>query len=84
MIHKGQAFSLSYDLAPPPPPLTSFVSKLSLFLSPPVCIRPSLLTGEGGGGGGAKSCDSEEALALYKSFNILGDQPFLTTLKINL
>jgi hypothetical protein len=36
-------------LAQPLPP--SPVSKLSLFLSLPVCRRPSLLTGEEGGGG---------------------------------
>ncbi len=43
------------------PPST--VSKLSLFLSLPVCRRSSLLTGEGGGGdeGGAKSYDGEKA-----------------------
>ncbi len=52
-----------------------------------MCIRPGLLTGEGGGGGGEEEPSQrygEEALALSKSFNILWDQPFLTTLKINL
>jgi hypothetical protein len=47
-------FSPSYDLvSPPPPPPT----KLSFFLSLPVCHRSSLLVGEGERGGeeGAKS-----------------------------
>ena len=43
---KNKAFSQSYDLAPLPPP--PHVSKLSLFLSRPVCLRSSLLMGEGG------------------------------------
>jgi len=46
---EDQAFSPSYDLAPPPPP--SPVSKLSLFLSLPMYRRSSLLAGEGGIGG---------------------------------
>ncbi len=48
---ENQAFSPSYDLAPPP-------SRPS-FVSLPVCRRKSLLTGEEGGGawGGAKSYD---------------------------
>jgi hypothetical protein len=41
-----QAFSLSYDLAPPPPPFPSPVSKLSFFLCLPVCRWSSLLMGE--------------------------------------
>ncbi len=49
--------SLSYDLAPTPPP--SLINKLSLILSLPVCRRSRLLTGEGEGG--AKSYDSEKA-----------------------
>ncbi len=43
------AFSLSYDMAPHPPPPP--FSKLSLFLSLPVCRLSSLQTGEGGEGG---------------------------------
>jgi hypothetical protein len=45
---EDQAFSPSYDLAPPPTPP---ISKLSLFLSLPVCRLPSYPTGEEGGGG---------------------------------
>ncbi len=45
---EDQAFSPSYDLALPPTPP---ISKLSLFLSLPVCRRSSFLTGEGGGDG---------------------------------
>jgi hypothetical protein len=37
----------SYDSAPRPPPSSSLVSKLSLFLGLPVCRRSCLLTGEG-------------------------------------
>jgi hypothetical protein len=44
---EDQGFSLSYCLAPPPPPPPSPVSKLSLFLSIPVCRRSSLLTEKG-------------------------------------
>jgi hypothetical protein len=60
---EDKAFSPSYDLAPS----ASSVSKLSLFLSFPVCHLSSLLTatGECGGGGGdgegAKSYDGENA-----------------------
>jgi hypothetical protein len=65
MIYRGQAFSLSYDLAPPPQPPPSPVSKMSFFISLPVCRWSSLLVGmEGGeGGGGAKSYDGEQALS---------------------
>ncbi len=54
--------ALNHPLPPPP------VSKLSLFLSLPICRRSSLLTGEGGGGGGAgvKSYDRWESLVFYK------------------
>jgi hypothetical protein len=44
---EDQAFSLSYDLAPPPP---FPVSKSYPFLSFTVCRWSSLLTGGGGGG----------------------------------
>ncbi len=57
---EDQAFLLSYDLAPPPSP----VSNISLFLNLPVCRRSSLLTGEGGRGvhcGGAKSKNRDKA-----------------------
>jgi hypothetical protein len=40
---------LAHPLTPPPPP---HLSKLTLFLSLPVCHRSSLLMGEGGGGRG--------------------------------
>jgi hypothetical protein len=69
-----QAFSPSYDLAPRPPPPTPSpypFSKLSLFLSLPICRRrSSLLTGEGGGGErGAKSYDSEHSEKAWSSIN---------------
>ena len=63
LFTEDQALALSSDLAPPPHPSPlSPVSKLSLFLSLPVCSRSSLLTGEGERGqGGAKSYRGEEA-----------------------
>ncbi len=62
MIYRGSAFSPSYDLALPTPPLASVSSgRLSK--------RDSLLMGEageeGGGGGGAKSYDDEKALSSF-------------------
>jgi hypothetical protein len=59
-------------LPPTSPPF--LVSKLSLFLSLPVCRRSSLLTeGGGGGGGGPIPYDGKNAHCpvLYKSFNTL-------------
>jgi hypothetical protein len=47
----------------PPSP----VSKLSLFLSLPVCCRSSLLTGEGGGRG-AESYDRKKAWSSINNF----------------
>ncbi len=64
----------SYDPASrPPPSFPSPVSKLSLFLSLPVCRRSSELTGEGeiGGWGMSQIIRPRESLALYKSFNTL-------------
>jgi hypothetical protein len=63
--HRGPGFLAgSYPL----PPLTlSPVSRLSLFLSLPVCRRSSLLTG----GGGAWGRRQRESLVLYISFNTL-------------
>ncbi len=50
---KDQALLRSYDSAPRPPLFPpSSLSKLSLFLSPPVCLRSSLPTGERGEGVG--------------------------------
>ncbi len=67
-----QAFSPSYDLAPPSP---TPVSKLSLFLSLPVCRRSSLLTGEGGRGWErSQIIRRRESLVIYKSFNTLRSQ----------
>ncbi len=56
---------LSHPLSP--------VSKLSLFLSLPMCRRSSFLTGEGGGGG--QIMRWLKILALYQSFNIRWDRP---------
>jgi hypothetical protein len=58
MIYRAPGFR-SYDLAPPPLPVPSLVSKLSIVFSVHVCHRLNLLTGEGGGG--AKSYDREKA-----------------------
>jgi hypothetical protein len=68
---KDQASSSSYDLAPHPtstPP--SPVSKLSLFISLPVCRWSSLLTGKGVGRwwGRSQIIRPRESLVLYKSF----------------
>ncbi len=57
MMCRGPGFSPSSDLAPNQTPTPFPVSKLSLFLSFPVCHRSSLLAGGGGNGGGAKSLD---------------------------
>jgi hypothetical protein len=43
---EDQAFSLSYDLDPHPPPTHSLFSKFSLFLNLPVSHWSSLLRGE--------------------------------------
>ncbi len=56
---EDQAFSLSYDLAPPTTPSLSPISKLSLFLSLTSRHRSSLR--ERGGWGGAKPYDGEKA-----------------------
>ncbi len=68
---EDQAFFRSYCSAPRPPPSPSPFSKLSLFLSLPVCRRSSLLTGW------AISIRRRESLALYKSFNTLCAPPSL-------
>jgi hypothetical protein len=61
VIYRGPSF-LAVVSAPHPTPFPSPVSKLSLFLSPPVCRRSSLLMGERGRGGrGAKLYDREKA-----------------------
>jgi hypothetical protein len=60
MIYRGPSFLAVVRLhARPVPP--SPVIKLSLFLSLPLCRRPSLLTGEGGSG--ARSYDRKKAWA---------------------
>jgi hypothetical protein len=59
-----QAFLPSYEMAPPPTFSPSTVSKLSLFLSLPVCRCSSLLTRKvGGGGGGSNLYVCEKALS---------------------
>jgi hypothetical protein len=62
---EDQAFLLSYDSAPRPSPYPSSpASKLSIFLSLPVCRRSVLYWRGGGGAGdgrGAKSYDREKA-----------------------
>jgi hypothetical protein len=66
MIYRGTGFfAVVWFVSSPPPP----VSKLSLFLSLPVCLRSSLL--QKGDRGRAKSLIKRprERLALYKPFN---------------
>ncbi len=74
MIYKGpQAFSPSYDLAPPTHLLPS-ATCLS-FLSLPLCRRSSLLTGEGepGEGMGEESnIRQRESLVLYNHSPLSG------------
>jgi hypothetical protein len=59
MIYRKPSFLQSSDSAPCPPPSPLSVSKLSLFLSLPVCRQSRLLTGEGGRG--AQFFDREKA-----------------------
>ncbi len=69
---EDQAVSPSHDLAPPPYPPPTPVSKLSLFLSLPECRRPSFQTGEMGGGGVRRHIlRRRDILVLNKSFNTL-------------
>jgi hypothetical protein len=67
---EDQAFSRSYDLAPPPsPPPTPSLVSMFLFLSFRVCRRPSLLTGEGWRGWRrSQIIRRRENLVFYKSF----------------
>ncbi len=66
---EDQAFSPSYDLAPPATPLPSSVSKLSLFLRL-LCVAGR----EGkGGGGGAKSYGGQKAWSSV-NHSILSDR----------
>ncbi len=66
-------FGFSSNPPPPPPP----VSKLSLYLSLPLCRRSSLLTG--GGGRGAKSYDDGEKAWPSINHSILSMRGFFTT-----
>ncbi len=68
-----QAFSLSYDLAPPPPPTFSPVRKLSLFLSRPVCSPVELTDERWGevGWGRSQVTRRRESLVLCKLFHTL-------------
>ncbi len=71
MMYRGPGFLAGvWSGFPPPPshPTPSRVSKLSLFLSLPVCRR----SGKGeGGGGGARSQDEEKAWSSINNFNTL-------------
>ncbi len=68
---EDQVFSLSYDLAPPPTPPPSPISKLTLFLSLPVCRQTSLLVMRGvrRGWGRSQIIQPWDSLVLYKSFS---------------
>ncbi len=59
MIYRVVGFLAVELFGSSPAPYPSPFSKLSFFLSLPICRRSSLLTGEGGGG--AKSNDGEKA-----------------------
>jgi hypothetical protein len=65
---EDQAFSLSYDLAPSPPPPTA-VSKLSLSFS--VFPGRAYRGGRGEGVGRSQIIRRRGSLVLYKSFNTL-------------
>jgi hypothetical protein len=63
MIYRGPGFLVvkSFGSSPTCSPYYP-VSKVSIFLSLPVCRRSSIVTWDGGGGGGgAKSCDRQKA-----------------------
>jgi hypothetical protein len=71
MVYSGPAFSPTHDLAPYPPPPTSPVRKLSLFLSLPVCRRYSFLTEEGREMGEEPNhASTRTPVPLYILFNI--------------
>ncbi len=70
MIYRGPGFLATYDSAARPPPFLPPVSKMSLFLSLPVCRRSSLFQGSGGWRTG-KIMRWQERLVLNKSFNTL-------------
>ncbi len=71
VLNEAQAVLPSYDLAPRPPPSASPVSKLTLFLSLPVCRRSSFLTVGGRGRARSQNHSTAISLAFYKSFNTL-------------
>ncbi len=68
MIYCGPGFSLSYDLAPPPP---LPVNKLDRGDTRRLRKKDNLLPGPGDGEGLVKSLGRGESLVLYKSFKIL-------------
>jgi hypothetical protein len=72
-LYEDQAFSPSYNKAPPPPspPPLSPISKLDRRHTGRLRKRDNQREKVAGGGGGAKTYDSERILVLYKSFNIL-------------
>ncbi len=63
MIYRGPGFLVVKSFGSSPTCSPHYpVSKLSIFLSLPVCRRSSIVTWDGGGGGGgAKSCDRQKA-----------------------
>jgi hypothetical protein len=64
---ENQAFSLSYDLAPTPPPSPR---QRLVSISQSSCVSPVELT-DGGGLGRSQIRRWRESLVLYKSFNTL-------------
>ncbi len=76
MIYRGPGFLAVIWFGSLPTPSSQLsLSKLSLFLSLPVCRRSSLLTGGGRGWGRSQIIWPQESLALYKSFNTLCLRP---------
>jgi hypothetical protein len=71
---EAQAFLRSYDSAPLPPPYPSPASRLSLFLSLPVCRRLSLLTKRKGGVG-------VEPILIYNWHPRFTNLPFFLTVQ---
>jgi hypothetical protein len=79
MILEEQAFSPSNDLAPPPPPNPSPVSKLDRRQTGRLRKRDNFMTGEWGMGRGRNQIIRQpESLVLCKSFNTLWYTPFVS------
>jgi hypothetical protein len=67
LFMEDQAFSLSYELAPNPPPPLLFRQEI-VPLSQSTCVSPVELTDKGGGGRGAKSYGSDKVWSSLNNF----------------